>query len=112
MNASTVISAIVTSLCGVGWGAALLVLIVASWREARRGRKVALWSDDAARMRALLGAGASPTVAQHILQGNKINAIKECRIETGLGLKDAKDAVERYERALYRYEPWVMRGAR
>jgi hypothetical protein len=32
-------------------------------------------------------------------QGNKIEAIKVARAELGLGLKEAKDAVEDYERA-------------
>jgi ribosomal protein L7/L12 len=88
----------------------VLVTFLASWRERwrerQRGRRVELWSDDAARMKALREAGASPAVAEQIIQGNKINAIKECRLETGLGLKEAKDAVERYQDALYRYEPW------
>lgn len=104
---------IAQSVCGGCIGIYFLALIVssiASWRKTRRlGRRVELWSDDAARMKALLQAGASPAVAERIVQGNKINAIRECRIETGLGLKEAKDLVERYENALYRYEPWGTR---
>jgi hypothetical protein len=98
---------------GICFGVYILIgsiAILASWRERwrkrRQGRPVELWNDDAARMKALLEAGASPAVAEQILQGNKINAIKECRLETGLGLKEAKDVVERYQDALYRYEPW------
>ena len=107
---------IVLSVCGGCFGVFLLASIVASiasWRTTRRlGRRVELWSDDAARMQALLEAGASPAVAEQIVQGNKINAIKACRIETGLGLNEAKHLVDRYESALYRYEPWDTRKAR
>jgi ribosomal protein L7/L12 len=38
---------------------------------------------------------ASPAVRQLALQGNKIAAIKLLRDETGLGLKQAKDIVDR-----------------
>jgi large subunit ribosomal protein L7/L12 len=38
---------------------------------------------------------ASPMVRQLALQGNKIAAIKLLREETGLGLKQAKDIVDR-----------------
>lgn len=38
---------------------------------------------------------ASPMVRQLALQGNKIAAIKLLRDETGLGLKEAKDIVDR-----------------
>jgi ribosomal protein L7/L12 len=63
-------------------------------------------------MQALLDAGASPAVAEQLVQGNKINAIKECRVGMGLGLTEAKQLVDRYESALYRYEPWDTRQAR
>lgn len=39
------------------------------------------------------------TVRQHILAGNKILAIKAYRAQTGLGLREAKEAVERMEQA-------------
>ncbi len=39
-------------------------------------------------------AGSMAEVEQHLLAGNKIAAIKAYRIATGLGLKEAKDAVE------------------
>jgi hypothetical protein len=108
--------ALVLSVCGGCCGVCLLALIVFSvalWRKTRqRGRRVELWSDDAARMQALLEAGASPAVAEQLVQGNTINAIKVCRIETGLGLKEAKDVVDRYDGALYRYEPWDTYKAR
>lgn len=38
---------------------------------------------------------ASPMVRQLALQGNKIAAIKLLRDETGFGLKEAKDIVDR-----------------
>ena len=36
----------------------------------------------------------SPDVMQHMYEGKKINAIKELRLLTSCGLKEAKDAVE------------------
>jgi hypothetical protein len=106
VNALFLVSVIITVCSGV-FILLSLVVSLASWlHRLRRGRRVELWSDDAARMNALLTAGASSAVAEQIVQGNKINAIKECRGETGLGLKEAKDLVERYQDALYRYEPW------
>jgi ribosomal protein L7/L12 len=39
--------------------------------------------------------GVSAMVRQLAIQGNKIAAIKLLRDETGLGLREAKDAVER-----------------
>lgn len=84
----------------------LIISAVTSWRKRRLGRRVERWSDDAARLEALLQAGASRAVAEQIVQGHKINAIKECRLETGLGLKEAKDLIDHYEDTLYRYEPW------
>ena len=91
-------------------GAALAGFIaerLAAWRERARGRRVEAWSDDASRLRALREAGASPAVAEQIILGNKINAIKAYREATGAGLKDSKDMIERYQEALYRYEPWA-----
>jgi hypothetical protein len=112
----TTLGTIVLSVCGGCCGVLILALCVSSIaarrKERRRGRRVDLWSDDAARMQALLQAGASPAVAEHLVQGNKITAIKVYRRETGLGLKEAKDVVESYDRALYRYEPWDTRTAR
>ncbi|MDP2341937.1 MAG: ribosomal protein L7/L12 [Deltaproteobacteria bacterium] len=40
---------------------------------------------------------ADPEVMEHIRGSRKINAIKRVRELTGLGLKDAKDLVERLE---------------
>ena len=40
-----------------------------------------------------------------IYNGNKIEAIKKVREETGLGLKDAKDFVERSQRELAEEDP-------
>lgn len=37
----------------------------------------------------------SPTVRQHLTNGNKVAAIKALVNETGMGLKDAKDIVDR-----------------
>jgi ribosomal protein L7/L12 len=42
--------------------------------------------------------GLSPEVVQLINSGNKIQAIKAHRERTGLGLAEAKDAVEAFER--------------
>ena len=42
-------------------------------------------------------AAAPPGVEKMLLAGKKINAIKLYREQTGVGLKDAKDAVERIE---------------
>ncbi len=78
-------------------------------REWRRGRRVELWSDDESRVRALRDAGASPDVADALARQGKINAIKAYRIETGVGLAEAKRAVDALESALYRYEPWNAR---
>ncbi|CAM3732786.1 ribosomal protein L7/L12 [Occultella aeris] len=44
------------------------------------------------------GGGLSPRVAELLARGKKIEAIKVYREETGVGLKEAKDAVERFER--------------
>jgi ribosomal protein L7/L12 len=41
----------------------------------------------------------SDRVVKHIRAGEKINAIKELRSDSGLGLKEAKDIVE----AIYDY---------
>lgn len=110
------ISTILLGVCGGCFGAVLLSMLalsIASRRQTQRlGRRVELWSDDAARMQAVLAAGASPAVAEQLVQGNKIAAIKACRLETDLGLKEAKDTVDQYEKALYRYEPWDTRTAR
>ncbi len=44
--------------------------------------------------------GMSPQVLAQLLAGNKIAAIKRYREEYGSGLKDAKDAVDEFERQL------------
>jgi hypothetical protein len=46
------------------------------------------------------GLPLSETVRNFVLRGMKINAIKELRTETNCGLKEAKDAVEAWERSL------------
>jgi hypothetical protein len=117
MTATVVmVDTVFLSVCGGCCVVVLLTLIamsIASWRQTRRlGRRVDLWSDDAARMQALLAAGASPAVAEQMVQGNKIAAVKACRLETGLGLTEAKNMVDHFESALYRYEPWATRTAR
>jgi large subunit ribosomal protein L7/L12 len=40
------------------------------------------------------GGGFSPAVLALVQQGNKIGAIKQYREETGLGLREAKDAID------------------
>jgi hypothetical protein len=45
-------------------------------------------------------AGMSPGVRDQIIAGNKIGAIRRYREEYGVGLKEAKDAVEGFERQL------------
>lgn len=42
--------------------------------------------------------GLTAQVKQLIADGKKIEAIKEYRVASGAGLKEAKDAVEEYER--------------
>ena len=112
MNGHPLVSFSVPDICNGVYILFVLVTILASWRERRRhGRRVELWSDDTARRQALLEAGASPAVAEQIVQRHKINAIKVCRLETGLGLAEAKELVERYENTLYRYEPWNTHSA-
>jgi hypothetical protein len=39
-------------------------------------------------------SGFSPAVLDLVQQGNKIGAIKQYREETGVGLKQAKDAID------------------
>ncbi len=41
------------------------------------------------------GGGYSEAVLELVRDGNKIGAIKQYREETGVGLKEAKDAVDR-----------------
>ncbi len=40
------------------------------------------------------GAALPPSVVEALERGNKLEAIKRLRAETGLGLKEARDAVE------------------
>jgi ribosomal protein L7/L12 len=44
--------------------------------------------------------GMSPAVYEQLVKGDKIGAIKQYRTETGLGLREAKDGVEAFERQL------------
>jgi len=44
----------------------------------------------------LYGVTISKTVEDYVRANMKINAIKELRLETGMGLKEAKDLVEAY----------------
>lgn len=88
------------------WSPLLFITIARFMTTWRRGQRVSLWGDDEAMRRAALAAGASPAVADELARGNKINAIKAYREEAGVGLKESKDAVDGYEGALYRYEPW------
>lgn len=55
-------------------------------------------------------AGASPAVAVHLTQGNKISAIKAYRDETGAGLYHAKMAVDQMV-AHIRAKDFVAAGA-
>ena len=62
-------------------------------------------SVDSARQNAVYSAptppgAASDQIADLIRRGKKIEAIKVYREQTGVGLKDAKDAVEDMERRL------------
>jgi large subunit ribosomal protein L7/L12 len=41
------------------------------------------------------GGGYSAAVMEQVNNGNKIGAIKQYREETGVGLKEAKDAIDR-----------------
>lgn len=100
---------IVFGVCAGAWALAFIASFVAAELDHRRrwrqGRQVELFDNDEARMQALLAAGAPLDVAEQILRGNKINAIRALRDQTGLGLKETKDVVELYQDALYRYEP-------
>jgi large subunit ribosomal protein L7/L12 len=42
------------------------------------------------------GGAMSPAVMELVQQGNKIGAIKQYREETGVGLKEAKDAIDKF----------------
>jgi large subunit ribosomal protein L7/L12 len=42
--------------------------------------------------------GPSAVVMQYLAAGKKIQAIKQYRIETGMGLKEAKDAIDELDR--------------
>jgi large subunit ribosomal protein L7/L12 len=53
-------------------------------------------SRDGGAAAAAAGGAMSPAVMGLIQQGNKIGAIKQYRAETGLGLKEAKDAVDKF----------------
>jgi hypothetical protein len=97
---------------GLAYAIVSIVFIDIGLAARRQGRRVEVWSDDATRLRALLQAGASPAIAEQLIRGKKINAIKVCRVETGLGLSEAKQVVNRYERALYHDESRDMRQAR
>jgi ribosomal protein L7/L12 len=46
----------------------------------------------------IASGGLAPEVVQLINAGNKIQAIKVHRERTGLGLAEAKDAIEEFER--------------
>jgi len=48
-----------------------------------------------ARPQPIVGAGVSPEVMRLAADGQKIHAIKRLREETGMGLKEAKDVVDR-----------------
>lgn len=56
----------------------------------------------------VLRAVQSETVMRHMHDNKKINAIKELRLLTSCGLKEAKDAVEdsRVDSASYRFKDW------
>lgn len=41
-------------------------------------------------------------------EGQKIEAIKKCREATGLGLKESKEAVERYAAQVEREQPGLL----
>ncbi len=69
-----------------------LALLVAATQR----RRPALRPDEIARRaNALLSLGASPEVADALAHGYRINAIKAYREERGVGLREAKDAVDR-----------------
>ena len=52
--------------------------------------------------RGMAGAPEVGAIREALLSGNKINAIKIYRSIYGVGLKEAKDAVDAMERNLYR----------
>jgi ribosomal protein L7/L12 len=86
----------------IGLAAALLLLLVLLARSMRRGGDADLADiarDLAQRRAASAGAEVPPELAAQLrallAARDKIGAIKELREATGMGLKDAKDFVER-----------------
>lgn len=68
---------------------AVCVVVALAWRVSRIGAA-------GPRPEATLRVPATPETVESLLaSGQKIEAIKLLRRETGLGLKEAKDAVER-----------------
>ena len=103
----SVLGATFNAICIPGCMAVWLLITIASFMMTwRRGKRVPLQNNEDGRRHAALEAGASPAVADELARGDKIVAIKWYRMDTGASLLDAQNAVEHYERALYRYEPW------
>lgn len=70
-------------------------VLVAGWILGRRGSSS---SDEPFFIEVDRSAALESSVREPLAQGNKIEAIKAYREVTGVGLKEAKDAVEQFER--------------
>lgn len=81
-------------------GGALLILLRS---RANTGDRPAAPAQPSARV--VLSADSLAKVRRILAAGNKIQAIKEVRDQTGLGLKEAKDYVDALERAPHTHVP-------
>ncbi len=84
---------LVTGACLFGGG----VVVGALWQKSQKVQdSQTAWRPPPPAGQTPFGGGAlSPEVRELALQGRKIEAIKLHREQTGLGLKESKDAVER-----------------
>jgi ribosomal protein L7/L12 len=80
------------TLITLALGAASVLLAIFTARRQRQ--EVSTARPRLPRQEELEDEGASPAVAAHLAQGNKISAIKAYRDETGAGLYDSKVAVD------------------
>ena len=82
------------SAFALGFGAALLLALVIRWRAANRRRQDMTAPPKFAQTQPVLSEELKRKVRLLRAQGRLIEAIKLVREATGLGLKEAKDAVE------------------
>jgi len=79
----------------IGIGVVLMIVVIAIVRSAARGPAVTLPPPNLPSL-----AEVDPAILERIRAGRKIEAIKLYRERYGIGLKDAKEAVEALERDL------------